>query len=397
MAEALSGVKRHFGPDAVILSTRTVTKGKVLGLGGGSVIEITAARQHPDLPAADLRGRVDKRLVGRVQPGQGDVGDVSRMTTATAQAPKSSDALAAEVASLTTLVHEVLRETRQGRLPDIPRPLFDTYQRLIENDVAEQIARQLVESVKAGVPASALENPHVIRTRFRRAIEAALPVAGPIKIPDGPGPFTVAFIGPTGVGKTTTVAKLAANFRLREGRSVGLVTIDTYRIAAVDQLRTYAQIIDVPLIVASSPKELADAVHRLRGCDVILLDTAGRSQRDSRKREEMRKLFAAAKPDEIHLVLSTTCGEKVLAETIERFSGLGVDRVILTKLDEAVGFGVILNCLEKANAKLSYVTTGQDVPDDIEVGYGGNLAELILGERTARGGRTGDVESMVVR
>jgi flagellar biosynthesis protein FlhF len=191
----------------------------------------------------------------------------------------------------------------------------------------------------------------------------------------------IALIGPTGVGKTTTIAKLAANLCLREEQKVGLITIDTYRIAAVEQLKTYAVIIDVPLEVVFSPSQLEQAVRRMNDRDVILIDTAGRSQRDGERIKELRAYFGAVEPDEVHLVLAGTCGERVLTETIQQFRELGVNRVIFTKLDEAIGFGVILACIQKAEAKLSYVTTGQDVPDDIHVGEGGTLARWILGER----------------
>jgi len=213
-----------------------------------------------------------------------------------------------------------------------------------------------------------------------------LPAAGPIRVRDTGKPFIVALVGPTGVGKTTTIAKLAANFCLREGRKVGLITLDTYRIAAVDQLKTYAQIIDVPLEVAMSPEQLKEAVGQMTDRDIILIDTAGRGQRDASKINDLRAFFAAVKPNEVHLVLSATCGEGVLTETIHRFNDVGVDRMIFTKLDEAVGFGVILNCLQKVKAQLSYVTTGQDVPNDIEVGEGREIAGLILGKRESKTG-----------
>jgi flagellar biosynthesis protein FlhF len=155
-----------------------------------------------------------------------------------------------------------------------------------------------------------------------------------------------------------------------------------YRIGAVEQLKTYAQIIDVPLEIVSSPEEMRVAVLGMADRDVILVDTAGRSQRDAIKIKELKCFFDAAPPDEVHLVLSSTASEAVLTEAIERFSEIGVGRVIFTKIDEAIGFGVILTCLQKANARLSYITTGQDVPDDIEVGEGRFLAELILRENT---------------
>jgi len=261
----------------------------------------------------------------------------------------------------------------------MPEQLFDTYRKLVENQVAEQMAGTLVERVRKTLGDARLSDSRAVTAELVQALDAMLPTAGPVKIASGAGPTVVALIGPTGVGKTTTIAKLAANFCLRERRRVGLITVDTYRIAAVQQLRTYAQIIDVPLQVANSPEQLEAAVGRMEDRDIILIDTAGRSQRDTVKIRELHEFFRAVRPHEVHLVLSGTCGEAILTETIERFSEIGIDRVIFTKLDEAVGLGVLLTCLEKAGAALSYVTTGQDVPADIEVGHGAGLAKLVLG------------------
>jgi flagellar biosynthesis protein FlhF len=221
-----------------------------------------------------------------------------------------------------------------------------------------------------------------VRAFLRSRVEAMLPTAGPIAVRDDGQPTVVALVGPTGVGKTTTIAKLAANFCLREQRRVGLITIDTYRIAAVEQLKTYAQIIDVPLKVVTSPDELRSAVTEMADRNVIFIDTAGRSQRDAIKVKELKGYFAAVRPSEVHLVLAGTSSATVLAQAAERFSEIGIDRVIFTKLDEAVGFGVILSCLDKVEAKLSYVTTGQDVPNDIMVSKGRDLARRILADTT---------------
>ena len=381
MAETLEQIKRQLGRDAVILSTRTATAGGLFGIGGKPYVEITAARQMSDLPGALRRGKLKCRsgVSGSAEGAARTVSPASN-TVSTRQ----SDVVLSEVRTLKSLVSDLLRDTRRSRLPNVPEALFDTYQRLVENDVAEQIARQLIERVHSSLSASQLGDPQAVRSKLAGLLESMLPTAGPIRCPSGGKPVTIALIGPTGVGKTTTIAKLAANFCLRQRRRVGLITVDTYRIAAVEQLKTYAEIIDVPLAVAASPEQLEEAVARMADREIILVDTAGRSQRDDGKMKELHEVFHAVRPDEVHLVLSSTASEAVLSETIERFRGFGVDRIVLTKLDEAIGFGVILNCLQMANAALSYVTTGQDVPDDIEVGRGRDLAKLILRERSGK-------------
>ena len=177
------------------------------------------------------------------------------------------------------------------------------------------------------------------------------------------------------------MAKLAAAFKLRHARRVGLITTDTYRIAAVDQLRTYANIIGIPLKVVLTPEEMQQACQSLANCDVILIDTAGRSPNDASRLEEIRDFARAANPHEVHLVLSSTCSEQALTRAIERFSTVHTDRVIFTKTDEAVTLGVLINVMHKAGKELSFITTGQEVPDHIEAVSPDRLAALVLGER----------------
>jgi len=296
-----------------------------------------------------------------------------------------ADTLLTEVSALKDMVSTLMRETRRGQVPNLPDELYDAYAGLIENAVAEEIADELVSAVRGALTDQQLRDPEVVRAALADSLRARVPTSGAISLRRAHGPTVIALVGPTGVGKTTTVAKLAANVSLRERRKVGLVTIDTYRIAAIEQLRTYAQIINVPLEVASSPEQMGDVVASMRDRDVILVDTAGRSQRDAVKIKDLRAFFDVAPPHETHLVLSSTCSEGVLLETIERFAPLGVDRVIFTKLDEAVGFGVVLTCLQRANVRLSYVTTGQDVPDDIEIGRPDRVVDMIVSGHNRQG------------
>jgi flagellar biosynthesis protein FlhF len=189
----------------------------------------------------------------------------------------------------------------------------------------------------------------------------------------------IAFVGPTGVGKTTTLAKIAAQLSLKRGLKVGIVAADTYRIAAVDQLRTYAEILGIAVEVASSPTDAARACERLGDVDVILIDTAGRSQNDRMKLSELRAFLAAAEPDETHLVLSATAGARTLAREAESFGALGIDRLVLTKLDEAASFGTLISLVERLGTRVSFLTHGQEVPEHIETARGRRLASLVMG------------------
>jgi len=188
-----------------------------------------------------------------------------------------------------------------------------------------------------------------------------------------------ALVVPTGVGKTTTIAKLAANFRLKEKRRVGLITVDTYRIAAVEQLRTYANIIDLPMQVVSTPKEMHEAVRQMAGLDLVLIDTAGRSPKDEIRLQELKAFISEASADEVHLVLSSVAASRTLEQTAERFAAVGTTALIITKLDEANSLGNLLPVLRLSRLPVSYLTNGQNVPDDIEIADSPRLAKLILG------------------
>jgi flagellar biosynthesis GTPase FlhF len=263
------------------------------------------------------------------------------------------------------------------------------FARLIGEEVAQELARRLAREMARELAASgqAAVDPETgtlspaAKALLVHKVAAALPAdaESSFDITSGRhGPRRIAFIGPTGVGKTTTLAKVAAQLKLHRGLSVGIVAADTYRIAAVDQLRTYAEILGLPMEVASSPREAAEACARLGDCDAILIDTAGRSQNDCMKLSELRAFLAAAEPDETHLVLSATVGARTLAREAEAFGALGVDRLALTKLDEAAAFGTLVSLVASFGKPLSFLTHGQEVPDHIEEARGGRLAALLV-------------------
>lgn len=310
--------------------------------------------------------------------------------------PKSNEDLKSQIDTLQKMMGQVLESTRktavavgtnntEAALPngEMPAPLFALYAKMMDNDVPVEQADKLVGFVRDQLDALELKDPMIVRQALLRAIESTIHTRSESLLTldhnsSTDRPRVIALVGPTGVGKTTTVAKLAATYKLRHGKKVGLITSDTYRIAAVEQLRTYASIIGLPLKVANSPEELAQAVVELGDCDIVVIDTAGRSQNDSRRLDELAEFTKAANPDETHLVLSTTVGDNVLRKTAERFKALGPDRCILTKLDEAVTTGPIAGLSDRIGLPLSFITVGQEVPDDLEPARVDRLARCVL-------------------
>lgn len=376
LREALAQVRRDLGGDAVILNTREVRRRRLFGIRPREQVEVVAAHGS--------RTPVGSAAVG---PSPAEAPAAPTVTIPSAVAGANSAAAAGalrsqfgeELSRLHAMVEDLSRHGRIDHLlPELPPTLVPTYATLLEADVPEALSRRLVRYVAERLEPDEVHRSDVVREALREAVESCVQVAPPIAAVAGTR-RVVALVGPTGVGKTTTVAKLAANFKLAQGLRAGLVTVDTYRIAAVEQLRTYAEIIDLPLAVANTPAEMAGAVDRLGDVDIVLIDTAGRSPRDEVKIRELAEFLQAAQPDEVHLVLSAVAGERSLRAAVDRFAVAHADRLILTKLDEADGLGGVLGVLGQANRPVSYITTGQGVPDDIEPADRGRMARLILG------------------
>jgi flagellar biosynthesis protein FlhF len=280
---------------------------------------------------------------------------------------------------LQRMILELGRERRSQSLHDVPTELFPLFTALIDADVEDDLACELVAKAKQHATATQLRQPQAMWSLLAGLVERELKIAGPIK-PTRGRRKVVALVGPTGVGKTTTLAKLAANFRLRDGVKLGLITVDTYRIAAVEQLKTYAELIELPMKVVTTPDEMRRALDDFAGLDLVLIDTAGRSPQDEPKIHELHQILQAAQADEVHLVLSLTSSLKTLTNIAANFRPVGVTSLILTKLDEAPGLGALYSLARQVAAPISYLTTGQDVPDDIEPAVAVRLARLVLGQ-----------------
>jgi len=390
MREALDRVQSELGREAVILATRQVPSKRLLPWGQREEVEITAGVGIATKPLSqaesrravaprteqiiDVLQRADSVAVSTPEfvrpPIRTQIVEAQLTTSDNTSLVKRLDAIERMLTDLSR---------RQRSRGEVAVEVQGIYERLGVAGVDESIAGELAESVREQLPAAQLADPVAVRLKLLRLVESEVRCSGPIAC-DRQQRRVVALAGPTGVGKTTTLAKLAAGFRLREGLRTGLVTVDTYRIAAVDQLRTYAEIIELPMKVVSNSDEMRSALDELAELDIVLIDTAGRSPRDADQIAELNELLAAAQPDATHLVVSLAAGRKQLAQTIDRFRAISPTAVIVTKLDEADGAGAILGLCRDTGLPISYVTLGQDVPDDIEPARPDRVAKLIVQE-----------------
>lgn len=357
MNEVMAQVKQDLGRDAVILHTRRFRKGGIFGFFSKEIIEVMAALDTP--PPAPA---VEKKIAPVAAAAASIVDE------------RQAGAVQRELADMRKMLEQVL-----GQMPKLDGSTGITsplYEKLVQNEVEASIAANLVR----GLPA---ENsliggaPDLVRQLLYDRLNNYFQKVDGIVIP-AVGCKAVALIGPTGVGKTTTIAKLAANFAIKEGRKVAMITADTYRIAAVEQLKTYSDIIGVPIEIVYSPDELKGALQRHRDKQLILIDTAGRSPGNSHQISELQALLAVDPYIETHLVLSVTTKYRDALEIVNKFSVCLPQKFLFTKIDEAANLGTVLNLLYHFPTALSYITTGQNVPDDIELAHPGKLANLIL-------------------
>jgi flagellar biosynthesis protein FlhF len=330
MQEAMRQVKEALGPEAIILSTKTVRKTTgPARMPRPSLVEVVAATEHP-VP----------------------------------EKPKSARKISP------------LWLPKVAMKKDSSAPLEDPFlQKILSTGISPEFLSGLAEefqgwrrdSRREGNPESSF---HYLRWKMMEAVEVTGPELGGAKI--------WSFIGPTGVGKTTTLAKLATHFSLRLGQKITLVTIDTYRIGAIDQLRTYARILRLPLEIAAGPGEFREILDRNRDQDLVLVDTAGRNPYSTEQLEALKEILTVDERVENHLVLSATTKELDLAQTVERFSLLPIRSYIFTKLDETEEYASLFNQLLRFKRPLSYLTNGQKVPEDIELATKGKVASLVL-------------------
>ena len=376
--DALALVRRELGPSAAVLHTRELNGGLLRRMVFGRQYEVAASA------AVNVPSRLPEGLAEKVSGVGYPVSEGPAVRPAHLEADYRSQyrddfrqQVAGQLDELHAMVEKLCQRAASTPMHDLPEALFDVFTDLIEAEVDEGVARQWIDAIRATADPHVLDDPLRVKARVGELLEDEIQVTGPIAV-DANRCRVVALVGPTGVGKTTTIAKLAANYRLREKRRVGLITVDTYRVAAVEQLRTYADIIDLPMEVVATPREMREAVARMSHLDLVLMDTAGRSPRDEIRIQELKSMLAEAEPDDVCLVLSSTAGAKSLIAAAERFADVGTTALLLTKLDEANSLGHLVSLVRSCRLPVCYLTDGQNVPDDIQVAECGQLGKMLL-------------------
>ncbi|MBJ6724815.1 flagellar biosynthesis protein FlhF [Geomesophilobacter sediminis] len=246
---------------------------------------------------------------------------------------------------------------------------------------AEELGPDAIERLMENLRPAAEEGAGMdeLREMLSEALIGMVRCAGPVRMKKN-GPRIMAIVGPTGVGKTTTIAKLAAMYALTKGSSVAMVTTDNFRVGAIEQLKTYAKIMDLPLEVVATSQELARAISKHEDKDLILIDTAGRSQKDSERLEELRGYLESQQGIEVYLCMAATTRAREMDEIVAKFGVLPINRLLFTKVDESESFGCLVDAHLRHKLPLSYFTTGQKVPEDIEVATPRKIANLVLKE-----------------
>jgi flagellar biosynthesis protein FlhF len=361
--EAMQKVKEEMGNEAVILNTRKIRQKGLTNFFRKPLIEVVAAVD--ELIELNHSTSAQHKKTATQQYYHKDF----NTTKVLERLENQVSAMGELISRLTDGFHI----TTNNRETAVNSQFLSYYELLLKNEIHEDIAKIFMDKAINLYKKQSTEFIYCLKQTLLDCI------GRPRTIDVSPNDTKVVlFIGPTGVGKTTTLAKLAAAFSLKENKKVGLITADTYRIAAVDQLKIYADILDIPLAVLYSPKEMTDALQEFHDKDIILIDTAGKSLKDKEQEKEIMEIISLSGADEIYLVINSNTSYSSCINIIESYGFVPDYNLLFTKLDEVSNYGIIINCCYITGKPLSYVTIGQAVPDDIEVANPDKLLSNIM-------------------
>lgn len=383
-AEAVENAKKELGNGIVIMNVRNVKKKGLFSFLRQQLVEVTVALEEEPVRPAGIpetnRNLTDAIANIRSVSERSLQQEAAEKKEQGAQEDKRTDSAAIEekLDSLHFLLEQQMQKPEENKSEDKAEDTEEEppsemeqfmkllYNTMLENEVNEKYANQIIDEIeKSNKPNMPFD--YALSNIYQKMILKFGKPAG--VTPAAQGPKMIFFIGPTGVGKTTTIAKIASRFCVDGGRKVALLTADTYRIAAAEQLRTYANILEVPFRIIYSVEEISQAMRDFKDYDYILVDTAGHSHQNTEQKEVMKELIHSVDgiiEKEVFLVLSATTKYRDLLSIADTYSDVTDYKLIFTKLDETTTLGNLLNLKLYTGAPLSYVTCGQNVPDDIE-------------------------------
>ena len=413
MTEALAKVREELGSDAIILNTRSEKKGGVLDLIGRSVVEVTAAIDESprgdthsesragEQPAASERKRDERtapigpREARLYPPSRAGVYEASAGSSLPRHAepvsvkdlgsPVKMDQVIDDIKSLKQSIKELADSALTHEMDGLPVHLSTLLKRMDDSGIERKISKRLIRQLLHELNGSELSDPSVIKDRATSLLLAGFGQVNPIQL-KGAKPRIVAFAGPTGSGKTTTIAKLVTEFSLTMGKKVAVLTIDTKRVDAVGQLKAYCRIINIPLFIAYSPDDIPGIMPGIMESDITLVDTPGSGPLDRAQMLEMVEFLQKLVPQEVHLTVSITTSFSEMNRIHNNFGILKPNRILFTKLDETDSYGPMLSFALVSRKPLSYVTFGQNVPGDFAVTSPQAIVETILDMKKAGGG-----------
>jgi len=389
--EAIMLAKEELGKDAIVMNIKTISPKGIYKLFRKSTVEITAALDESAMSANEKKQVITEKKAFKANPNiiyENYELTATKLDSTHKNTDSQSDISAIEkkLNNLQNLLEKQLNEKNSEEAVEDKTVEEDKnmaflkliYNQLIRNEVDEKYVNQIISEVEGKFKKDAtLDN--ILASIYQKII---LKLGQPqiIELEENKTKF-IFFIGPTGVGKTTTIAKIASNLKLSKKAKVAMLTSDTYRIAAVEQLRTYANILGIPMKVIYSDDEIKEAIETFKDYDVVLIDTAGRSHKSIEQRDDIERLINSINEDvrETYLVLSATTKYKDMVKITESYSEITNYRLIFTKLDETSSVGNIINIRMLTNAELSYITCGQNVPDDISKIDTQDTAKQLLG------------------
>ncbi|ADD69595.1 flagellar biosynthetic protein FlhF [Denitrovibrio acetiphilus DSM 12809] len=377
MKEAMKLIKEELGPDAMILSSRKVVKNNSLGLFSRPIIEVTAAVEDDDRVKKGKKSvgvNYDPAKEGNNKEQSGDLDRIAELINTLGL--NRFDCLINDITEIKKQMMEMKSSLKENIMVDLTGHIREFYNLMVKNGVDEIIAYKFLKKIEKR--ASHGLTPNQIRNLVTQLMSELIPVEKDYF--SSINKKVLALVGPTGVGKTTTIAKIAANLSLKMNKSVALITVDNFRIGAVEQLRTYAEIVDIPLRVASTPTELERIIYECRDYDYVFVDSMGRSQFDDSQIGDLLKFMEVSPLVKVALVMSMSSNHQEMADTYDRYSKLLPEYLIFTKLDETKYFGPLVNLPIKKKTPLMLLAGGQNVPDDMEVPDGKKIAGKILKE-----------------